>query len=785
MQLISCGEDGVLRVWDLNVIPNETDDGRPKRRKVRKRPSALTAQISIYKVFDRKFQPIYMLYPKLPTGKVSTKLTALSVHTHKISYQLSSSHILLPVDKWEDNKKIDPRKVSAEENSISSESLSIHDLEGVTKSEQNEMKNSDLNKIARVESEVSTQEFGLKKGMFSDPSFKDGSTRSDVTHRRIFNPVLQIPKEEPRKVVELVNDEGDFLTLRWEGFDFHKGEEITTEEGATLSFCESVHDGPVTTCTRSPFIDNLVLTVGGKVIALWVEELKNHPLFLKFTEVAVTCGSWSPYRPCVFHIGRADGSIEVWDLARSSDSPVFVQSISGKVLTSIADHTLPLLDSKSLLGVGDYNKSFRLLYFPKELQVPLVNELRTLEDLIFREVYIRKTYYVWNESFLKTNAEELEKMKIKEQEAERIRKEAELEAEQEALHRAKLEEEEAKKLAKGRHGNSLSDRLLERIKNEREKQMQRVLMEKKHLNKSDLIAKQQPIIMMKKMEKGKRRKQREKIKQQQKIFDKTVVMLFPEVIEKKDEGLSRIDEFETELMSHQSELMDQYDSLLPIQMKIVRDNQFNKRLKWEKVFEEGMARRNVLDFPLYLRHKRMDRFNASNSESIFKREEYRKKVAFKDDKDENYNEYEEVERKDEEEREEEEEFILNLYKISSKSTILTPKRLFNERDESKYIENEDNIEIFSQPKPENCLVVTNKNVYIIHLKYNVVKLALDLILGTNELEKAEKICTIFDIDLQKLLEIAGDIKLKSAEFSSAIAFYKLSKVLLNFFIKQQ
>ncbi|KAK6640822.1 hypothetical protein RUM44_012519 [Polyplax serrata] len=597
MQIVSSGEDGVLMVWDLSKVPEDLSaSGKPKKKKVRKRPSALTAQISPFKAYDRKFRPIYILYPELPTGRVSTKITALSLQTHPVHYQLE---VIEMNDTNTSKSKYNlPEGVGVKGNTSTKTLLlesSFPDFESTIEKELFEKK------------DLSTGDESEDKSSSHADSVEVVPSDSTYT-RKTYKPVLTWPKDPPKQLVEITNDEGDVISLLWEGFDFHKGEQITTEQGGICSWGEAVHDGPVVTCARSPFMEDLFLTVGGRVIALWKQELKHQPLFWKYCTVGVACGSWSPHRPCVFHIGRGDGSVEVWDLARSSDTPAFVQSISGKVLTTMCEHPLPLDNEKSILGIADYNNSFRLLYFPNELQIPLPDELKTLEDIVNREVYVRQTYSAWNESFIKANAEELARVQAKEEEAERIRKEAELAMEMEAQARAKQEEEEAKRLTKSHQGNSLSDRFLERLKVEREKQMQRVLMEKKRLNKNELIAKQQPILHMKQMEKDKRRKQRDKIRQQQKIFDKTVAMLFPEVIEKQEEGPSRIDEFESELKDSAATLMSQYDEMLPVHLKYIKENPFNKRLKWEKVFEEGMQRRHVLDFPLYLRQKRRERY---------------------------------------------------------------------------------------------------------------------------------------------------------------------------------
>lgn len=640
MQIISSGEDGVLMVWDLNKVPEDLDgSGKPRRRKARKRPSALTAQISPFKAYDRKFRPIYILYPRSSSEKGNIKLTSLSLPTHTMKYRVEGSESVeaQTLSRSSSEKKTSedksrsgvPLKEQNNNEGNSNEDLTFEESDGIVEKGKTEQ---------TVNSEPSKSSHTPHTSIVEDDTAKDevedeGLKVDPISLRTIYKPITEAEVAEPSHVVQVTTDDGDVMLLRWEGFDFHKGEVITTELGEILSWGKSVHDGPIVTCVRSPFMQDLILTVGGRVMALWKEELVGQPLFWKYCSMGVTCGSWSPHRPCMFHVGRCDGSIEVWDLGRTSDEPVLVQSISGKPLTSLVEHNLPLYNKKSILGVADFNNSFRLLYFPRDYQTPMPNELQTLQDIVDREVYVRQTYIEWNESFIKSNAEELAKMKEKEEEAENLRRQAELEAEQEAQLRMKLEEDEGKRHAKTKTGNTLSDRFLIRLKQEREKQMQRVLMEKKRLNKSELIAKQQPIIMMKQMEKEKRKKQKEKIRQQQKIFDKTVAMLFPEVVEKAEKGGSRIDSFEAELMHNQDELMRYYDYLLPSQLRFVKENPFNKRLKWEKVFEEGMFRRNVLDFPLYLRQKRKHRFykTSEKKDDSATQEEKKKKVGFLED----------------------------------------------------------------------------------------------------------------------------------------------------------
>lgn len=620
MQILSCGEDGKVFVWDLNRVPADNPPGKPppKKKKARKRPSALAASTSRFKVYDRKFRPIYRISPDLPPEKVTAMLTSLSMKSHPVQYELAVDPELERISEAEELAKVKSEaeqaakegdeQPEAKEEDEEVEIVKNDDLEGKSQRDLEEQKeNKEEKMFVREETQESVEPVDSMEVI----------RRDSLTFREIYRLKISTPYSEPLKQFQVATDEGDTLTLQWEGFDFHRGEQITTEAATILSWGTAIHDGPIVACARSPFLDDLVLTVGGRIIALWKNELKNQPLFWKTSPVTVTSASWSRYRACMFHVGRSDGSLEVWDLITRSDFPVLVQSLSGKVLTFMTEHSLPLFGNSSILGIADYNNSLRLLFFPEEYKEQRPDELGKLKEFVEREIRLRQNYISWNENFLKSNADELLRQKALEEEAEKKRIDAEQAAEHEAQVRAKLEDDETKRLSKHRGGvTSISERYFERLRLEREKQMQRVLMEKKRLDKSELMAKQQPILMMKQMEKEKRKKQKDKIRQQQKIFDKTVAMLFPEVVEKPKEGPSLMDEFEEELMAVQPDIMQDYQDILPSHLQYVKENPFNKRLKWEKVFEEGRERRSVLDFPLYLRQKRQERYLQRKSHRV-------------------------------------------------------------------------------------------------------------------------------------------------------------------------
>lgn len=76
---------------------------------------------------------------------------------------------------------------------------------------------------------------------------------------------------------------------------------------------------------------------------------------------------------------------------------------------------------------------------------------------------------------------------------------------------------------------------------------------------------------------------------------------------------------------------------------------------------------------------------------------------------------------------------------------------------------------------DTCIAVTTSGAYELQLRQCPTELFLDLALKKGELEEAERVAQVFGLNLQHLLEIAGDLELASKSFTQAISFYKLSR----------
>ena len=122
---------------------------------------------------------------------------------------------------------------------------------------------------------------------------------------------------------------GEVLCCTWDGRDLAV-DEAEPEVCRIRARC-CAHDGAVRTMAKSPHLDDVFLTVGGRSFALWKEDLTEVPVFRSSsTGQRYGEGCWSG-RSGVFVLTRLDGCFEVWDLKRRAHEPVLLQTLSGKV----------------------------------------------------------------------------------------------------------------------------------------------------------------------------------------------------------------------------------------------------------------------------------------------------------------------------------------------------------------------------------------------------------------------------------------------------------------------
>ncbi|KAJ0409513.1 hypothetical protein ATCC90586_009053 [Pythium insidiosum] len=92
----------------------------------------------------------------------------------------------------------------------------------------------------------------------------------------------------------------------------------------------------------SPFFPSIVMTVSESSFHLWnVSHVSksaetNDPIFASpLSAAALTCGAFSPTRPGVIYVGKADGMLEVWDFMDQSHRASLTVGVTACALTSI------------------------------------------------------------------------------------------------------------------------------------------------------------------------------------------------------------------------------------------------------------------------------------------------------------------------------------------------------------------------------------------------------------------------------------------------------------------
>lgn len=162
-----------------------------------------------------------------------------------------------------------------------------------------------------------------------------------------------------------------------------------TFEGNRVQRVLQCHHGPVRSLHRSPFFGDLLMTVGDWTVAVWKEGMMQ-PIFVSpHAGAAATTGKWSPTRPGVLYVGRADGFVDVWDFMDKVHSPTLSQQVASSAIISME---FPQVGPESTrhhsnyqIAIGDERGTLHLLEVPKSLARAAVNEKTLVDQFIRRE----------------------------------------------------------------------------------------------------------------------------------------------------------------------------------------------------------------------------------------------------------------------------------------------------------------------------------------------------------------------------------------------------------------
>lgn len=177
---------------------------------------------------------------------------------------------------------------------------------------------------------------------------------------------------------------GKIAEAKWTGCDIGRSKEIITEI-PNLDMYESIHDGPIVKCSTNQVVNSVVLTIGGRIFAIW-ETSVTRPLLWKRAPFhnKYLSGGWTSSHPSYFTVLRTDGICELWDLLVNNMRPTRVIVIQSAVSTH--GFRTPFHCSKCTFGAAHVSGAFTVFDIPQLLLTHGPDEEDLFKSLIGRGV---------------------------------------------------------------------------------------------------------------------------------------------------------------------------------------------------------------------------------------------------------------------------------------------------------------------------------------------------------------------------------------------------------------
>ncbi|XP_057667327.1 dynein axonemal intermediate chain 3 isoform X1 [Diorhabda carinulata] len=411
-----------------------------------------------------------------------------------------------------------------------------------------------------------------------------------IMYKPIFSRVYQKPLTPNLFIGSM---EGDFIQMVWEGQDFDSGEIVNSESGVIVSRGR-YHDGPINSIEISPAHD-IILTVGGRVFALWTPEYQHRPLLWRKRKYLYTSGEWNIHEPHLFTIKVVNGDVECWSLAYDSKYPSFSLPFSSSTLTASAFHSLKL--KKQIYGAADQLGSFRLFFVPEDTAPGSTeSKCEKFKYFILRELDRKKKFVSWQKVWNEKNEELLLERGTEEQDLH----EKELEEK-----RAKLAESLDKKSAadaidaaeankKGPQPGKYVEWIIAQRQAQEEARIKATIISKKQLDTKELEKRRKPLQKLDEENERKKRKQKQRLKEGESIFMNTVTSLFPDIM--KEKPLPPPDPYSS-LELDSTSLQETYVGFRELKEhaeKFITSHPYNYVFYWKKVIANGRRRREKL-----------------------------------------------------------------------------------------------------------------------------------------------------------------------------------------------
>ncbi|KAK2583369.1 hypothetical protein KPH14_009361 [Odynerus spinipes] len=355
-------------------------------------------------------------------------------------------------------------------------------------------------------------------------------------------------EEEHTKRLWLGTAEGELMRCTWEGQMFDT--EPSDSEELTFLDRSYAHDGPVIEIVRCHRLLDIVLTIGGHILAIWNENYFESPIFWRRSPFFYTACCWCD-QPGVFLIGRHDGELEVWDIKRKNGEPVLVRTISDGPIT-VLSFWKQTDESSGLIGVADSKGIFRVFREPAKYSDDL-ERMDWLEEYIWREVRRKKVFSTWQSEYLRTDPTAIARRRAKDDEVRRKRQEKTREnLQREMEERSRLEAER-----RARATPKSKDTLWKWKEHER---MKSALLKQKGLVPEELEMRRLPLIRLEEERREKLQKVEREAAFRGKHYQDIATIQFDEFSDSSEEKTKTVEEEEEEkeIDTNVKKYMEQY-----------------------------------------------------------------------------------------------------------------------------------------------------------------------------------------------------------------------------------
>nr|CAD7410244.1 unnamed protein product [Timema poppensis] len=346
-----------------------------------------------------------------------------------------------------------------------------------------------------------------------------------------------------------------------------------------------IHDGPVTSITTSPFIENLILSIGGRIIAIWNNNVQDGPIFWKKSKFTLTSCSWSKSQPSHFYVSCSNGSIEVWDLLLRSDKPYFVQDVSGKIITGLYPQKVDNINN--ILGVADYNGSFQAYLTPAYTALETEKQVSRTVRLVNKQTEHLRMLVIWHNEWRESHSEYLILKKQMINEELRKREVVVKAKKRQILERKKLEEENQRLRRSKVSLLSKEAHSTQRWLVSQENYMKQIIIGKKNLCREELLQKQEPLITLKRQEEEKKQKEQQILAEKSSLVEKLTADLLP-VIKNNEKYYTTTDERVTLKDFQEDEILKQFKKYENIGLEFVNSNRFEYNIDWIALLLNGL-----------------------------------------------------------------------------------------------------------------------------------------------------------------------------------------------------